>query len=98
MRRGVPLEAALVVCRGPFVLTKSASLVDLAEVVRRVADLVALRVISQKLLQENLGSLLIVREVGARPPLLVPQRIAVKFVRLRDVVTRLQPRVRHVQV
>src|SRR5262245_4805961 len=59
LRVGVPLEAALEVDRRPAELAVRLRLVQLTELVGDVADLVALRVSRQDLLQQKLGALLV---------------------------------------
>src|SRR5260370_240750 len=93
----VPLEAALEVLRGAGVLVVCLALVDIPQLIRGVADLVALRVLRQDLLEEQLGPALVVEIVVAPEPLvLVGQGLAVEVIRLGDVVVCLQALRRHV--
>src|SRR5947209_1702025 len=52
----VPLHAPLVISRGPAVLRRLAVFVNVAELERRVAALVARRILPEQLLQEQLAT------------------------------------------
>src|SRR5258708_5342399 len=56
----VPLVAALEVQRRAVVLAEGPALVDVAQLVGGVADLVALRMLGEHLLEEQLGAALVV--------------------------------------
>src|SRR5205807_926860 len=94
----VPLEAALEVLRGAAVLLVGLALIEIAELVRDPANLVALGILREDLLKEQLGAALVVNVVGAPAVIFELHGPLVNLVGGRNILIGLESRRRHVEV
>src|SRR5437879_3224223 len=86
----VPLETALEINGGAGWLLIGLALVEIAKLVGGVADLVALGIAGQQLLQQQLGAPLIIDEIVAETVAAFPaHRFGVQRIRFRDVLAGL---------
>src|SRR5947207_1214539 len=94
----VPLKATLEIEGGAAILCVRLAFVNVAEHVRGVVDLVALRVAGEQLLQEQFSAALVVDVTVAVALVLKSYGSFVQLVRFRNVIGGLQRRRRHVQI